>query len=53
MTKIPDTDWYANLHEAKLDDFWQRRANELREEIKAIDPNAALYYGWAGPGDER
>ena len=28
------------------------RANELREEIKALDQNAALYYGWAGPGDE-
>ena len=29
------------------------RANELREEIKALNPNAALYYGWAGHGDER
>ena len=30
MTKIPDADWLANLNEAELDDFWQRRANALR-----------------------
>ncbi len=29
------------------------RVNKLRAEIRALDPNAALYYGWAGPGDER
>jgi hypothetical protein len=28
-------------------------ARELRRQIQAIDPNAALYYGWAGPGDDR
>jgi hypothetical protein len=27
------------------------RINALREQIKAIDPNAALYYGWGGHGD--
>lgn len=25
--------------------------NRLREQIVAINPNAALYYGWGGPGD--
>ncbi|MBK7896023.1 MAG: hypothetical protein IPJ90_14345 [Anaerolineaceae bacterium] len=30
MTKIPDGDWLSQLHESDLDDFWQRRANELR-----------------------
>lgn len=30
MTKIPDADWLAQLNEAELADFWQRRANELR-----------------------
>lgn len=30
MTKIPDGDWLSQLNEAELDDFWQRRANELR-----------------------
>lgn len=29
------------------------RARELREQIAAIDPNAALYFGWAGPGDDQ
>lgn len=38
-------DWRGNF--GKL-----RRANEIRAKIIAIDPNAALYYGWAGPGDE-
>lgn len=28
------------------------RVNELRRQIAHIDPNAALYYGWAGPGDD-
>jgi hypothetical protein len=26
-------------------------AREIRARIRAIDPNAALYYGWGGPGD--
>ncbi len=30
MTKIPDGDWLSQLNESDLDDFWQRRANELR-----------------------
>lgn len=29
------------------------RVRELRTQIRAIDPNAALYYGWAGYGDDR
>jgi len=29
------------------------RVRELREQIKALDPSAALYYGWAGHGDDR
>ena len=24
---------------------------ELRRQIAEIDPNAAMYWGWAGPGD--
>lgn len=28
------------------------RINELREKIKAINPDAALYYGWGGHGDQ-
>jgi hypothetical protein len=28
------------------------RVRELRRQIAAIDPNAALYYGWAGAGDD-
>ena len=27
--KIPDSDWLSQLDEAKLEDFWQRRANRL------------------------
>lgn len=30
----------------------RHRIAELRKRIAAIDPNAALYYGWAGPDDE-
>lgn len=29
------------------------RVRELREQIIAIDPNACLYYGWAGHCDDR
>jgi hypothetical protein len=25
---------------------------QLRKQIVAIDPNACLYFGWAGPGDD-
>lgn len=28
------------------------RIRSLREQIIAIDPNAALYYGWGGYGDD-
>ena len=30
MTKIPDGDWLAQLNEGDLEDFWQRRANDLQ-----------------------
>ncbi len=29
-----------------------RLIHDLRKQIAALDPNAALYYGWAGPADE-
>ncbi len=28
------------------------RVREIRRQIAAINPDACLYYGWAGPGDE-
>lgn len=28
------------------------RIRRLRDQIKAIDPKAARYYGWGGPGDD-
>lgn len=31
----------------------QARLDEIRRQIKAINPNAALYYGWGGPGDTK
>ncbi|MAT97325.1 MAG: hypothetical protein CL608_09305 [Anaerolineaceae bacterium] len=30
MTKIPDGDWLSQLNERDLEDFWQRRANDLQ-----------------------
>ncbi|MCB8980081.1 MAG: hypothetical protein H6657_21935 [Ardenticatenaceae bacterium] len=30
MTKIPEGDWLAQLNESDLEDFWQRRANDLQ-----------------------
>lgn len=30
----------------------QDRIAMLRRRIAALDPNASLYYGWAGPGDD-
>jgi hypothetical protein len=43
---------YAEVPNLRAEIGKLSRIRELRAQIRATDPNAALYYGWGGPGDD-